>query len=84
MINGSAGADILVGGKGHHTYVVNYVDYEEIEHFNEGIGTVPSSMSYTLSSGNSSANTLDGDSGADSMATGTGNNTYLDSRLVQE
>ena len=79
-LSGGAGADTLIGGTGNDTYVVDNVGEVVTEQLNEGLDTVQSSVSYTLSAnvenltltgtgalnatGNSLANTLTGNTGA--------------------
>jgi Ca2+-binding RTX toxin-like protein len=48
-LNGGAGADTLTGGLGDDNYVVDNVGDVIIESLNEGIDTVNSSVTYTLS-----------------------------------
>jgi Ca2+-binding RTX toxin-like protein len=73
-LNGGTGADTLVGGLGNDTYVVDNIGDIVSENFNEGVDTVQSSVTYTISA-NIENLTLTG-TGA---INGTGNvlNNYL-------
>src|SRR5262249_47283674 len=48
-LSGGAGADQLIGGTGNDTYVVDNVGDVATENLNEGVDTVQSSVTYTLS-----------------------------------
>ncbi|MDF0673253.1 MAG: calcium-binding protein [Nitrospira sp.] len=49
MLDGGLGADTLIGGDGNDTYVVDHVGDMVIEEANEGVDTVQSTVSYSLS-----------------------------------
>ncbi len=49
IMNGGAGTDTMAGGAGDDIYVVDNVGDVVIENLNEGIDTIQSSVSYTLS-----------------------------------
>jgi len=49
ILNGGSGTDQLLGGLGNDTYVVGNVNDAVTENLDEGIDTVQSSVSYTLS-----------------------------------
>src|SRR5690606_30180534 len=71
---GGAGADIMIGGWGDDTYVVDQLGDVIIEHEHEGVDTVESYISYTL--GETLENlTLLGD--ADLQATGNDGNNVI-------
>lgn len=92
-LSGGAGADTLIGGTGNDTYVVDNVGDVVTEQLNEGLDTVQSSVSYTLSAnvenltlpgtgalnatGNSLANTLTGNTGANVLNGGAGADTLV-------
>jgi Ca2+-binding RTX toxin-like protein len=48
VLNGGAGADTLVGGEGNDSYVVDNTDDVVTENANEGIDTLSSSLSFSL------------------------------------
>jgi Ca2+-binding RTX toxin-like protein len=48
ILDGGAGNDILAGGKGNDTYIVDSIYDRVIEHVNEGIDTIKSSVNWTL------------------------------------
>jgi Ca2+-binding RTX toxin-like protein len=75
VLNGGAGADQLLGGLGNDTYVVDNVNDVITENLDEGIDTVQSSVSYTLSD-NVENLTLTGTAGRN----GSGN--ILDNLLI--
>ncbi|MDC4378160.1 putative Ig domain-containing protein, partial [Acinetobacter baumannii] len=88
-LDGGAGADKLLGGIGNDTYVVDNTGDIVTENAGEGIDTVLSSITYTLSSnlenltltgstaidatGNTLNNTLTGNSGVNALNGGAGN-----------
>jgi Ca2+-binding RTX toxin-like protein len=89
---GGEGADALIGGNGNDIYFVENVGDTVTENLNEGIDTVNSSVSFTLSdnverltltginnidgTGNVLNNNLTGNSG-NNILTGNGGNDYL-------
>jgi len=93
VLDGGAGADILVGSNGNDTYIVDNANDVVVENTGEGTDLVQSSVSYTLSSnvenltligsadingaGNSLNNVITGNSGANTMSGGAGNDTYV-------
>ncbi|OBC97297.1 putative Ig domain-containing protein [Acinetobacter baumannii] len=88
-LDGGAGADKLLGGIGNDTYVIDNTGDIVTENAGEGIDTVLSSITYTLSSnlenltltgstainatGNTLNNTLTGNSGVNALNGGAGN-----------
>ena len=92
-LNGGTGADSLIGGQGDDTYVVDNLGDVVTEQQNEGLDTVQSSVSYTLSAnvenlaltgtgaitatGNSLNNLLTGNAGANVLDGGTGTDTLV-------
>ncbi|MDP2206520.1 MAG: type I secretion C-terminal target domain-containing protein [Alphaproteobacteria bacterium] len=90
-IDGGLGADRMIGGTGDDTYIVDNTDDVIQEFFGEGIDTVESSVSYTLSShvenlvltgeaningtGNGLDNVLTGNAGVNILSGGDGNDT---------
>lgn len=103
VLDGGAGADSLIGGTGNDTYVVDDVGDVVTEGSGAGTDIVQASVSFTLSTnvenltltgagnidgtGNSSSNTIIGNSGdntlaagsagTDSLQGGLGNDTYI-------
>ena len=93
LLNGGTGNDTMSGGTGDDTYVVNAAGDIVIENANEGIDTVQSSTTYTLSAdvenltltgtgnisatGNSLDNVLTGTSGTNVLTGGAGNDTMI-------
>ena len=91
-LNGGVGADTLVGGLGDDIYVVDALD-TVIENFGEGTDTVQAGFTYTLGAniekltltgaaaingyGNELNNTLTGNSAANVLAGGLGNDIYV-------
>lgn len=92
-LDGGAGADTLVGGVGNDTYVVDNEDDVVWENLNEGTDLVQSTVSYTLTAnvehltltgitaingiGNALNNRLTGNSAANQLIGGAGNDTYV-------
>lgn len=93
ILNGGAGADTLIGGQGDDTYIVDNAGDKIIELSHEGIDTVQSSVTYTLAAnvenltltgssaingtGNGLDNILIGNSAANRLTGGAGNDTYV-------
>lgn len=79
ILNGGAGADTMSGGAGDDLYYVQIAGDIVIENASEGIDTISSSVSYTLSD-NVENLTLTGGSSADTNGTGNAlNNTITGS-----
>ena len=92
-LDGGAEADTLLGGLGNDTFVVDHANDLVTEALNEGTDTVQSSVTYTLATnvehltltgtatlngtGNMLNNTLTGNSAANMLAGGAGNDTYV-------
>jgi Ca2+-binding RTX toxin-like protein len=90
-LNGKAGIDTMIGGTGDDTFVADTTLDVVIEDFNEGVDTVESSKTFTLSANvenliltgtraiNGTGNTLDniinGNSAANKLTGATGNDT---------
>jgi Ca2+-binding RTX toxin-like protein len=102
VLDGGLGADTLIGGEGDDTYVVDNIGDTVTEQANEGLDSVLSTVSHQLSinvegltligtapidgtgnalnneiRGNSAANVLDGGTGNDSLMGFGGADTYL-------
>jgi trimeric autotransporter adhesin len=102
VLDGGLGADTLIGGAGNDTYAVDNIGDIVTEQANEGLDTVLSTVTHQLSSnvehltltgvasvdgtgnalnnelrGNSAANVLDGGTGNDSLMGFGGADTYL-------
>ncbi|MBV6411715.1 MAG: hypothetical protein GAKPKEKM_02593 [Rhodocyclaceae bacterium] len=91
-LNGGGGADTLIGGLGDDIYVVDTLD-TVVENAGDGIDTVQAGFTYTLGAnietltltgsaaidgyGNELDNTLTGNSAANVLAGGLGNDTYV-------
>lgn len=91
-LNGGGGADMLIGGLGDDIYVVDALD-TVVENPDEGVDTVQAGFTYTLGAhiekliltgssaidgyGNELDNTLTGNSAANVLAGGLGNDTYV-------
>ena len=92
-LNGGAGADTLLGGTGHDTYIVDNAGDVVTENLNEGLDTIQSSVTSTLSAnvenltltgtaaingtGNTLSNILTGTSGANVLDGGAGADTLV-------
>ena len=92
VLTGNSAVNILTGGTGNDTYVVSSGD-SIIENTNEGTDTIQSDVSWTLGAnlenltmlgntwidgtGNALNNVLRGNSAANVLAGGTGNDTYV-------
>ncbi|PZQ34320.1 MAG: HlyJ hemolysin-like protein [Stenotrophomonas acidaminiphila] len=90
-LDGGAGADSLIGGLGNDTYVIDSASDVIVENADEGIDTVESSISYTLSStldnltllgsadlnatGNDGDNVIQGNEGSNLIEGGDGADT---------
>jgi Ca2+-binding RTX toxin-like protein len=88
---GTAGADVLIGGNGDDTYVINHIRDVIIESANPSIDTVVSSLSYVLGdnlekltlignanlsgAGNTADNIIKGNEGNNRLLGGAGNDT---------
>ena len=92
MLTGNSGANVLTGGAGNDTYVVDAAD-TIVENPGEGIDTVQASGTWILANalehltltgtaaidgtGNALDNILTGNSGANVLVGGAGNDTYV-------
>ena len=93
VLTGNSAANVLTGGAGNDTYLVDNVGDVVTENANEGIDTVQSAVTYTIGAnvenlaltgtaaingtGNALDNVLTGNSAANALAGGAGNDTYL-------
>jgi VCBS repeat-containing protein len=91
ILDGGTGADIMNGGKGDDTYTVDTANDVVFEKAGEGIDSVKSAISYTLTvnvenltltgtannrgTGNALDNIITGNSGANTLSGGAGNDT---------
>lgn len=91
LLDGKAGNDTTVGGAGNDTYIVDMSGDVVIENAGEGMDTLKSSVTYTLSAnvenllligsaaidgvGNVQGNVITGNSGINALAGGDGNDT---------
>jgi Ca2+-binding RTX toxin-like protein len=92
-LDGGAGVDVLAGGDGDDTYVVDSINEVPVENANAGIDTVEASTHYRLLAnlenltllgsadlqayGNSDANVLTSNTGVDLLSGGDGDDTYV-------
>ena len=92
-LDGRLGADTMTGGTGNDTYVVDATGDVVTENVNEGMDTVQSSVTYMLAAnvenltltgtaaingtGNALDNILAGNSAANTLTGGTGNDIYV-------
>jgi len=93
LINGGAGADIMIGSTGNDSFVIDDVGDVVTEALNEGTDTIFSPFTYTLGAnlenltltgtaaingtGNALDNVLTGNSAANILIGGLGNDTYI-------
>jgi Ca2+-binding RTX toxin-like protein len=93
VLTGNSGVNVLIGGAGNDTYVVDATGDVVTENVNEGMDTVQSSVTYMLAAnvenltltgtaaingtGNALDNILAGNSAANTLTGGTGNDIYL-------
>jgi serralysin len=93
ILDGAGGNDTLKGGAGNDTYLVGNAGVVLVENANEGIDTVQTPLTYVLPSnlenllltgsgnvdgtGNALDNVLTGNSGANTLAGGAGNDIYM-------
>ncbi|MDF2444858.1 MAG: Hemolysin-type calcium binding domain protein [Moraxellaceae bacterium] len=92
-LNGGLGADTMIGGSGNDSYFVDNTADIITELLDEGVDSVQSGVSYTLSAnvdnltltgsaningvGNAIDNILTGNSGVNTLTGGAGNDTYV-------
>ncbi|ULA61950.1 MAG: hypothetical protein LZF60_380162 [Nitrospira sp.] len=93
MLRGETGADTLIGAQGDDLYIVDNVGDKVTELAGEGVDTIQSSVTYTLSAnvenltlsgtsaingtGNGLDNVMAGNSAANRLTGGAGNDTYV-------
>lgn len=78
ILNGGSGADLMNGGSGNDTYFVDHVrDMVEENFFGDGVDTVRSSVSYTLSHADKGIEHLTLSGGAAINGTGNGLSNIL-------
>ncbi|MBS0169405.1 MAG: hypothetical protein JSR62_03555 [Nitrospira sp.] len=93
ILSGEAGADTLIGAQGDDLYLVDNVGDKVTELAGEGLDTIQSSVTYTLSAnvenltlsgtsaingtGNGLDNVMTGNSAANQLTGGAGNDTYV-------
>jgi len=93
VLDGGAGADILIGGSGNDTYIVDDEGDRIVETVAEGTDTVKSSVSFALpdevenltltgtaaliATGNAHNNVLTGNAAQSILVGGDGNDTYI-------
>src|SRR5262249_465266 len=92
-LTSNSGIDLLAGGDGDDTYVVNNISAAVLEDANEGTDTGQATVHYRLSAnvehltllgaanlqayGNSGANVLTSNTGVDLLSGGAGDDTYF-------
>jgi Ca2+-binding RTX toxin-like protein len=93
VLDGAAGADIMAGGAGNDTYIVDNTGDQAIEAYDGGVDLVKSSVSFTLKAevenlaltgssaingtGNSLDNTITGNAGANLLNGAEGSDTMI-------
>lgn len=98
-IDGGEGADLMIGGTGNDTYIVDNTGDTVVEHKNEGIDKVISSIDYTLADtlenleltgtqnlvaeGNAKSNQITGNDG-DNVIKALDGNDFIDGGLGQD